>query len=361
MDLAVAERRHQRQHVPHLVQHPERAQVVVVADIRAVGAAVAAQIRRQDVVAGFGEGRHQPPPTVGELREAVQQQDAGARSAPRAGLEHVHPQAVHAIDEARADAGRQNGAGVGSDRAGRLCHRVQNGTGPPRGTGPGQCRHRGNPGPRTLQELAPRQRGRRHRRHYAIVHGPGAGGPGGMLSRPWSPGGGPHDRGEADGSRDGRDDCGRVRRSGARAGACRRNRTGDPAVRGHRRAPLRPRRGGAVPLRHGQPRGHRRPPGCRVGDRVRRPRGGPAAPRERGRQEHVGAVPDAGERIACSTPRPTPGAPARSISPIRTSRGCTGSTSIRERATRTRCSSSTMARASRSSSSRSTPGTARPA
>ena len=50
MDLTVAERRHQPEHVPHLVQHPERAQLVVVAHVGAVGAAVPAQVGRDDVV-----------------------------------------------------------------------------------------------------------------------------------------------------------------------------------------------------------------------------------------------------------------------------------------------------------------------
>ena len=108
MDLAVPERRHERQHVANLVQHPERAQVVVVADVGPVGAAVPAQVRRHDVVALGREGRQQPPPAIGELREAVQQEHAGAGLGPRARLQHVHAQAVDVGDEAGADAGRQN-------------------------------------------------------------------------------------------------------------------------------------------------------------------------------------------------------------------------------------------------------------
>ena len=64
-----------------------------------------------------------------------------------------------------------------------------------------------------------------------------------------------------------------------------------------------------LPLQHGQPRGHRRPPGRRVGDCVRGPRGGPAAPPEREREDLFRAVPHAGERVPARLRRAYPDCP----------------------------------------------------
>ena len=160
MDLAVAERRHQREHVPHLVQHPERAQVFLVADAGAVGAAVAAQVGGHDVVALCREGRHQAPPAVGELGEAVQQQHAPTRAGLRPGLQHVHADGVDAGDEAGADAGRQHAVRVRSDVVSLRGHvHGRRGVRSRRGDG--------DPGGGALQELASRERGVAHRPDYA--------------------------------------------------------------------------------------------------------------------------------------------------------------------------------------------------
>src|SRR5688500_16098281 len=81
------------------VEDAKGAKVAVVAAVPPGGAAVAALVGREHVEARRREGRHHLPPAVGELGEAVQQQDA--RLAGRAGFQHVHAQAVDVVDEAR--------------------------------------------------------------------------------------------------------------------------------------------------------------------------------------------------------------------------------------------------------------------
>ena len=102
-DGAIAERRDQAERVAHQVEHAERAEVAVVVAVPAGGAAVAALVRRDHVIAGRRQRQHHLAPAVGELREAVQQQQAGPARL-EAGLQHVHREAVDVVDEARADA-----------------------------------------------------------------------------------------------------------------------------------------------------------------------------------------------------------------------------------------------------------------
>ncbi len=100
-----AERVEEADRIAHEVEGSELREVGVVAVVRARGAAIAALIRRNDMVAGVGKRRHDLAPAIGEFGKSVQQQQA--RPAPLAAFEDVHPQAIDAVDEARANTGRQ--------------------------------------------------------------------------------------------------------------------------------------------------------------------------------------------------------------------------------------------------------------
>jgi len=106
-DLAVAQRHHQPQRIAHQVQHAIAGEVTVVALVPAGAAAVAALVGGDRVEAGGGQRRHQLAPAVGQLGEAVQQQHDRAAGCRMAGFQQVHAQAVDAVDEAAAHAGRQ--------------------------------------------------------------------------------------------------------------------------------------------------------------------------------------------------------------------------------------------------------------
>ena len=102
----VAEREYEADRVADEVEDPKRGDVAVVVAVPTGREPVAALIGREHVVAGLRERHHHLAPAVGKLREAVEQQQAGPAGRLVAGLEHVHAQAVHAVDKARADAGR---------------------------------------------------------------------------------------------------------------------------------------------------------------------------------------------------------------------------------------------------------------
>ena len=90
--------------------HSEGGEVGFVGDRSSGDPSVATQVGGDDVVAGVGEGRHHLSPAIGELREAVEQQEAGPAGLPVSGLQHMHAQAVQTLDEARADARGKNGS-----------------------------------------------------------------------------------------------------------------------------------------------------------------------------------------------------------------------------------------------------------
>src|SRR5579864_6939538 len=62
---------------------------------------------------GRGDWQHYLPPTVSEFGESVKEHDAGAILRLETRFEHMHPETVDIIDEARADTGRENGRIVG--------------------------------------------------------------------------------------------------------------------------------------------------------------------------------------------------------------------------------------------------------
>ena len=111
IDAAIAECRHQAERVAHQIEQPERSEIAVVVGVPAGGAAVAALVRRDHVIAGFRQRRHHLAPAIGEFGKAVQQQHAGPALCLEAGFQHMHAQAVDVVDEARADAGRKGMSG----------------------------------------------------------------------------------------------------------------------------------------------------------------------------------------------------------------------------------------------------------
>ncbi len=69
--------RHQPERVAHQVEHAEAGEVAVVVGVPAGGAAIAALVRRDHVIARFRQRQHHFAPAVGEFGKAVQQQHAG--------------------------------------------------------------------------------------------------------------------------------------------------------------------------------------------------------------------------------------------------------------------------------------------
>ena len=111
--LAIAERRDQPHHIAHAIQQPERPEVVVVIGAPAGGAAIAAQIGRDDAIAGLRQRRHHLAPGIGDLRKAMQQHDQRPTRRFEPGLQHMDIEAVNVAHKAGADAGGQR---VGVER-----------------------------------------------------------------------------------------------------------------------------------------------------------------------------------------------------------------------------------------------------
>ena len=113
VDAAIAERRHQPERVAHQIGEPERGEIAVVVRIPSGGAAIAALVRRDHVIAGLRQNRHHLAPAKGEFGKAVQQQHAGPACGLEAGFQHVHAQAVDVVDVAGADGGGERDVGEG--------------------------------------------------------------------------------------------------------------------------------------------------------------------------------------------------------------------------------------------------------
>src|SRR5262245_37570149 len=77
------------------------------------GAAIAALIRRDHVIAGVRKNRHHLAPAESEFGEAVQQQKERAALGFVASFQHMHAQAVDAVDIARAYGWRERDVGEG--------------------------------------------------------------------------------------------------------------------------------------------------------------------------------------------------------------------------------------------------------
>ena len=113
IDRAVAERRHQAERVAHQIEQPERGKVAIIARVPTGGAAIAALVGRDHVIAGFRQRRHHLAPTKGKFGKAMQQQHARPPACFIAGFEHMHAQAVNVFHEQRADTGGMGNRGEG--------------------------------------------------------------------------------------------------------------------------------------------------------------------------------------------------------------------------------------------------------
>jgi len=94
------------------VENAKRIRVGVVGVVPAGGAAVAALVGGDHVIAGVGEGRHHFAPAVGEFWESVHHQNERPARRLEASFQDVHGQAVHVGDVARANAGGKRAAAV---------------------------------------------------------------------------------------------------------------------------------------------------------------------------------------------------------------------------------------------------------
>jgi hypothetical protein len=119
ISASVAERRQQAERVARQIEQPERTEVTVIAGVPAGGAAIAALVRRDHVIAGRRQRRHHLAPAIGQFRKTVQQQHARPAFGFEASLQHMHAQAVDVFHEARADAGRERDVGEAGGVHGR--------------------------------------------------------------------------------------------------------------------------------------------------------------------------------------------------------------------------------------------------
>lgn len=105
----VTQGEHEPQRVARQVQHVKRAEVAVVIRAPTGGAAVAALVRGDHVIARRRQRRHHLAPGPRQFGEAVQQQDARTPRRFEPGFQDVHAQPIDAIHKARADTGGEDG------------------------------------------------------------------------------------------------------------------------------------------------------------------------------------------------------------------------------------------------------------
>jgi hypothetical protein len=108
-DRAITQGSDQPQRVSDGVEQAKGGEVSIVVGIPPSGAAIAALVGRDNMEPRRGERQHHLAPRIGDLREAVQQQNERPVRSREAGLKHMHPQAIDLCDEAGADAGRKSG------------------------------------------------------------------------------------------------------------------------------------------------------------------------------------------------------------------------------------------------------------
>ena len=96
---AIPEGGDQPQRVANHVQPAERREVAIVVVVPSGRAPVPSQIGRDDVIPGLGQRHHHVPPAVGQLWEAVEQQQTRSAPALVTGLEHVDAEAVDVVHE----------------------------------------------------------------------------------------------------------------------------------------------------------------------------------------------------------------------------------------------------------------------
>ena len=103
----VAQRRDQPQGIPDQVEHAKGVEVTIVVAVPARGAPIAPLVGSNDMKPGRRKGQHHLSPAIGQFREAVEKQDAGAVLAFEASLQQVHGEAIDVGHEAGAYAVRQ--------------------------------------------------------------------------------------------------------------------------------------------------------------------------------------------------------------------------------------------------------------
>src|SRR5205807_9183132 len=86
---AIADRRHQPEHISHLVEKRERRKIVIETHVRTTAASVTAKVRCDDVKARARERRNHPSPAISEFGKPVDEQDAWPRRAFESCLQYV--------------------------------------------------------------------------------------------------------------------------------------------------------------------------------------------------------------------------------------------------------------------------------
>jgi hypothetical protein len=99
-DLVVTERTGESEHIAHAIEHRIGEQIVVERYGCGRSATVAAQVGGDDVKPHRRERQKLMSPGVGELRKAVQQNEAAPSRSFESGLEQVHSEAVVVVNVA---------------------------------------------------------------------------------------------------------------------------------------------------------------------------------------------------------------------------------------------------------------------
>ncbi len=108
---SIAERRDEPQSVPHEIEKAERADIAVIVTVPAGGLAVAPLVRRDHVESRCRQRQHDVAPAVGELGEAMEEQDTGSVLSLEPGFEHAHRETVDVVHEPGADLWRADDFG----------------------------------------------------------------------------------------------------------------------------------------------------------------------------------------------------------------------------------------------------------
>src|SRR5215510_15358767 len=112
-DGAIADCRHQPEHVSHFVEKRERRKIVIECHIRTAAASVTSKVRCDDMKSLARERQYHPSPAIGEFRESMNEQDAWPRGAFESCFQYVIGDAIDVVDEARTNAGRKSSPAVG--------------------------------------------------------------------------------------------------------------------------------------------------------------------------------------------------------------------------------------------------------
>src|SRR4029453_18168511 len=98
----IAQGRTQSERIPHQVEHAKSVQITIIRAVPPGGAPVAPLVGGNDVKPGRGQGQHNLAPAIGQLREAVQEQDAGTVLRLESAFSQVDGKTIDMGHEARA-------------------------------------------------------------------------------------------------------------------------------------------------------------------------------------------------------------------------------------------------------------------